>query len=220
MSRCLLCESETAIQSWAAFFGAKAPLLCENCSAPLKKLTGPFCKICCREMKEAGVCPDCAVWEEGIFHSNHSFYQYNDAMKELIARFKYRGDYALADLFAQDIKRMASRLEYDIICPVPLSLSRLAERRFNQSAALIEQAGLPQTALLGRRESDKQSKKTRAERINAEQTFYPIGDAAGKTILIIDDIYTTGATMRLVSDALQKAGAVSVKSIAIARSGS
>ncbi|WP_309088982.1 ComF family protein [Domibacillus sp.] len=220
MSRCLLCESETAIQSWAAFFGAKAPLLCGNCSEPLKKLTGPFCTICCREMKEAEVCPDCAAWEEGIFHSNYSFYQYNDAMKELIARFKYRGDYALANLFAQDIRRMARQLEYDIICPVPLSLSRLAERRFNQSEALVERARLPQTALLGRRESDKQSKKTRAERITAKQTFYPIGDAAGKTILVIDDIYTTGATMRLVSDALQKAGAVSVKSITIARSGS
>lgn len=171
-------------------------------------------------MKETGICTDCAAWDKSIFHSNHSFYHYNDVMQDLIARFKYRGDYVLADLFAQDIRRAAREMKCDLVCPVPLSVSRLAERRFNQSEALIEPAGLQKTLLLARRESNKQSKKSRAERVTARQTFYPVGDASGKSVLVIDDIYTTGATMRLVSRALEQAGAVSVKSITIARSGS
>ena len=220
MSRCLLCEGDTAIQSWRAFFGAKDPLLCEGCSSQLKKLSGPACSVCSREMEAAGVCADCKAWEESIFHSNHSLYHYNDAMQALIARFKYRGDYALADIFAHDIRQASKRMECDLVCAVPLSASRLAERRFNQSEALIERAGLTHTVLLARRESEKQSKKSRAERIHAKQTFYPMGDASGKSVLVIDDIYTTGATMRLIAGALEEAGAVSVKSLTIVRSGS
>lgn len=166
------------------------------------------------------MCADCKDWEKGIFHSNQSLYHYNEAMQALIARFKYRGDYALADIFAQDIRQAAKRMECDLVCAVPLSASRLAERRFNQSEALIERAGLIHTVLLARHESEKQSKKSRAERIHAKQTFYLAGDASGKSVLMIDDIYTTGATMRLIAGALEKAGAVSVKSITIARSGS
>lgn len=220
MSRCLLCENNTAIQSWRAFFGAKDPLLCEGCLGQLKKLSGSVCSVCSREMETAEVCSDCMAWGKSIFHSNHSLYHYNDAMKALIAQFKYRGDYALADIFAQDIRQAAKGMACDLVCAVPLSISRLAERRFNQSEALIERAGLIHTTLLGRRESDKQSKKSRAERIDAKQTFYPVGNASGRSVLVIDDIYTTGATLRLMAEALEEAGAVSVKSITIARSGS
>ncbi|OES46041.1 ComF family protein [Domibacillus iocasae] len=220
MKRCLLCENDTAIQSWRAFFGAKPPTLCESCTSQFEKLSGPSCNVCSRTMDQTGICPDCAAWEKNIFLSNQSLYRYNDAMQDLIARFKYRGDYALADIFAEDIRKVAKKMSYDLICAVPLSPSRLIERRFNQSEALIEMAGLTPAPLLARHESDKQSKKSRAERIGTEQTFYPIGDAKGKSILVIDDIYTTGATIRLVADALDGAGASSVKSITVARSGS
>ncbi|WP_197076558.1 ComF family protein [Domibacillus indicus] len=152
--------------------------------------------------------------------TNASLYHYNDAMQALIARFKYRGDYALADIFAQDIRTAAQKAACDLVCAVPLAPSRLAERRFNQSEALIERAGLTGMPLLARKESDKQSKKSRKERVGSRQTFYPIGDAAGKSVLLIDDIYTTGATIRLAADALEEAGAHSVKSITVARSGS
>ncbi|WP_052728232.1 ComF family protein [Domibacillus tundrae] len=220
MSQCLLCENDTAVQSWRGFFGAKAPVLCNICLNQFEKIDGPTCEVCSRPMDQKGICPDCAAWEKNIFISNQSLYHYNEAMKALIARFKYRGDYALAEMFAEDVRAMAKKAACDLVCAVPLPPSRLAERRFNQSEALIEMAGLPHTPLLARHESDKQSKKSRAERIEAEQTFYPIGNAAGKSILVIDDIYTTGATIRLVAEALGQAGAVSVKSITIARSGS
>ncbi|OAH54595.1 hypothetical protein AWH48_08365 [Domibacillus aminovorans] len=149
--------------------------------------------------------------------SNQSLYVYNEAMQSIIARFKYRGDYVLASIFADDVRRMTLAAACDLICAVPLPPTRLAERRFNQSEALIEAAGLAHVSLISRSESDKQSKKSRMERMNATQTFYPIGDAAGKSVLVI---YTTGATIRLVAKALMEAGASSVKSITIARSGS
>lgn len=220
MNRCLLCENGTEVDSWRAFFGAKAPPLCEVCMASFNRLSGPCCRVCSRSMEEDGECTDCQSWRKSIFHSNVSLFHYNEAMQDVIAQFKYRGDYVLASIFAEEIRTEAKKAACDLICPVPLAPSRLAERRFNQSEALIACAGLTAAPLLGRHESEKQSKKSRAERMNAVQTFYPIGEATGKSVLVIDDIYTTGATMRLVADALAEAGAASVKSITIARSGS
>ncbi|OKL36363.1 hypothetical protein BLL40_10735 [Domibacillus mangrovi] len=220
MKLCLLCENETEIESWLPFFGAKAPHLCPKCLERLVKITGPSCSLCSRPMKETGMCSDCERWGERAFVSNQSIYLYNEAMQSLIARFKYRGDYVLASIFADDVRQMALAASCDLICAVPLPPTRLAERRFNQSEALIESAGLAHVSLISRLESDKQSKKSRLERVNAPQTFYPIGDAQGKSVLVIDDIYTTGATIRLVAKALMEAGASSVKSITIARSGS
>ncbi|OLN24049.1 hypothetical protein BTO30_01120 [Domibacillus antri] len=219
MKQCLLCENETEMESWLPFFGAKAPVLCPRCLGKLEKITGPSCRWCSRPMEEDGLCLECREWGESLFAGNISLYSYNDAMKELIARFKYRGDYALAAIFAEDVRRAAKEAACDLICAVPLPPSRLFERRFNQSEALIEAAGLSSIPLIGRMESEKQSKKSRLERINSEQTFYPVGDAGGKSVLVIDDIYTTGATIRRVAEALGEAGASTVKSVTIARSG-
>ncbi|OMP65813.1 ComF family protein [Domibacillus epiphyticus] len=220
MKQCLLCENNTEMETWLLFFGAKSSSLCPNCLGKLEKITGPLCRICSRPMKEEGICSDCHSWGESIYAGNRSLYLYNSAMQSLLARFKYRGDYALAAVFADDVRREAKEAECDVICAVPLSPSRLLERRFNQSEALIESAGLTHTRLIGRYESDKQAKKSRAERLSAEQTFYPLGQAEGKSVLVIDDIYTTGTTVRRVAEALKEAGACTVKSVTIARSGS
>jgi competence protein ComFC len=220
MKQCLLCENETGIESWLSFFGAKAPPLCPKCLEKLVKINGPSCRLCSRPMEENGICPDCEGWGESAFVSNQSLYLYNEAMQSIIARFKYRGDYVLASIFAEDVRRAVSLAACDIICAVPLPPSRLAERRFNQSEALIEAAGLTHVPLISRSESEKQAKKSRIERVNAAQTFYPIGDADGKSVLVIDDIYTTGATIRLIAEALVEAGASAIKSVTIARSGS
>lgn len=219
MKTCLLCDSNTERDSWRSFFGWDSSPLCEKCLGALQLIEGNRCPECSRPMAESRVCRDCVAWEKSLFKSNFSIYIYNEAMQSLIARFKYRGDYILASVFAGHIQKAARKAQCDVICAVPLSPSRLTERRFNQSEAIIEQAGLSHVPLIARRESGKQSKKTRAERVETEQTFYPINSAAGKSVLLIDDIYTTGATIRLAADALKKAGATSVKSVTIARSG-
>lgn len=220
MKQCLLCENETEMECWLSFFGAKAPLLCPKCMKKLVKITGPSCRRCSRPMEVSGICSECEEWGESAFRGNQSLYVYNESMQAIIARFKYRGDYVLASIFADDVRHMAVAAACDLICAVPLPPTRLAERRFNQSEALIEAAGLRHVPLISRSESEKQAKRSRMERITAAQTFYPIGRADGKSVLVIDDIYTTGATIRLVAKALMEAGASSVKSITIARSGS
>ncbi|WP_018665153.1 ComF family protein [Heyndrickxia acidiproducens] len=206
--------------------------LCDACRGKLKRISGPVCKICCRPLAKLdpafireGICQDCARWEEdaawsGVLEKNTSLYEYNDFCKDVLAQFKFRGDYILSSIFADDIQKVLEHSDAELIVPIPLSPERLSERLFNQSEALAEAAGLQTVPLLKRTHSEKQSKKTRDERIHQEQVFQieehqPI---QGVSVLLIDDIYTTGSTLRHAAKVLKTAGAAKVTSLTIARS--
>jgi competence protein ComFC len=170
------------------------------------------------------LCNDCVRWEQdpewsGHLEKNVSLFQYNDFLKEVIARFKFRGDYIIAKIFAEQIKLELSQLDYDLLVPIPLSEERLYERGFNQAEALLTESGFTSTLLLTRIHSEKQSKKSRTERIHVPQVFQVSKDPGvnGKTILLVDDIYTTGSTLRHAAKLLKGAGAARIQSLTLAR---
>ncbi|KAF0819006.1 MULTISPECIES: ComF family protein [Cytobacillus] len=140
-------------------------------------------------------------------------------MKDTIARYKFRGDYILAKVFSPYISKKLQTLQFDFLVPVPLSPKRLYERGFNQSSALIREAGYTPSELLLRSHSEKQSKKSRKERIQLMQVFELCPDSVveGKNILLFDDIYTTGSTLYHAAVVLKSAGAKSVCSFTLAR---
>ncbi|WP_108668998.1 ComF family protein [Peribacillus acanthi] len=225
MGKCYVCfEPVVAAVTWETFlFQRQKHVLCEECSSKFVKLTGDLCEKCHRQNKEP-ICPDCTKWEsspewQGVLEKNVSLFLYNDFLRDLIARFKYRGDYALAEVFALELDEKFQTLSFDVVTTIPLSGDRLYERGFNQGEALSLAAGIEPINLLSRTHSEKQSKKTRRERLHMEEIFSFIGttDIQNKTILIIDDIYTTGATIRHAAKILKVAGASKVSSITIAR---
>ncbi|MDR7078816.1 ComF family protein [Neobacillus niacini] len=136
-----------------------------------------------------------------------------------MATYKFRGDYVLARIFAESIKDLLRRLNPDLLVPIPLSNERLYERGFNQAEALVIESGFVPSNLITRIHSEKQSKKSRTERIHIPQVFQ-IGDYAdirGKEILLVDDIYTTGSTLRHAAKLLKESGAKRVQSLTLAR---
>jgi competence protein ComFC len=170
------------------------------------------------------MCHDCKRWEEdkdwkGYLDSNYSIYLYNDFFKEVMATFKYRGDYVLAKIFTQKIKDLLRKIQPDLLVPIPLSQERLYERGFNQAEALLIESGLAPTMPLNRVHSEKQSKKSRHERIHIPQVFQVDHQIQikGKRILLIDDIYTTGSTLRHAAKLLKESGAERVQSLTLAR---
>lgn len=136
-------------------------------------------------------------------------------------QIKYRGDYVLAKGFKPDICFILKSMLFDCLVPVPLSEERLYERGFNQTEVLILEAGLQPTPLLSRLHTEKQSKKSRTDRIHLPQVFQiipdKIPDITGKTILLFDDIYTTGSTLSHVAKILKENGAGSIYSLTLAR---
>ncbi|MGY6213044.1 ComF family protein [Cytobacillus firmus] len=140
-------------------------------------------------------------------------------MKETIARYKFRGDYILAKAFSPFIIERLQSLRFDFLVPIPLSPERLYERGFNQSSALIQEAVFTSVELLQRSHSEKQSKKSRKERIHLTQVFELFSDSSvkDKDLLLIDDIYTTGSTLYHAAKVLKERGAASVCSFTLAR---
>ncbi|MGG0720069.1 ComF family protein [Robertmurraya massiliosenegalensis] len=169
-------------------------------------------------------CSDCVRWEEeeewkGYLQSNLSIYLYNDFLKELISQYKFRGDYILAKVFSKKLQTYLQKISFDYVVPIPLSAERQFERGFNQSEALIQEAGYHPTQLLQRTHSEKQSKKSRSDRIHLPQIFQILdaSELKNKNILLVDDIYTTGSTLRHAAKILKKEGAKSISALTIAR---
>lgn len=221
-----------ALITWTTFFEEKVERnLCSNCEARLEEIKGPVCQSCCRPLEKLAPqyimgenCHDCVRWDndpewKGFLQRNESIYVYNEFLKEMISRFKFRGDYIVAKVFSRKMKAVLRNTEYDFLVPIPLSDERQLERGFNQSEAIICEAGLSSTPLLHRTHSEKQSKKSRTERIHIEQVFRFNGEVeiTNKKIILIDDIYTTGSTLRHAAKILIQEGAATVSSLTIAR---
>jgi competence protein ComFC len=219
--------------------------LTEGCAVCSRSL-GEFDKAFVRKTEDQTICYDCKRWNQWddnwdlgtILAQNRSAIAYNEWAQELIRMYKFTGDERLKYFFASLVVDAWIRLTkqfrtylrdtIDLISPVPLSNVRLQERGFNQSALIAklvaEKLNIPyeENILLRNSEETKQSKKGREERL--EEMFKKflknpevLVDIHNKRILLIDDIYTTGATLHAAAYALKRAGAGTVISLTIAR---
>jgi competence protein ComFC len=232
---CLICHtSYNPMVSWGHFLTLKKEdCLCAKCRNALMRIDGEICDICGRPFaglepshRQGRLCTDCVRWQENdewkdVLTKNRSVYMYNECMKEVVALWKFRGDYAIVQAFQEDFRREFYR-HFDrtfLIVPIPLSAERLYERGFNQAKALAELLALPICELLHRHHREKQSKKSRRERLRTENVFQLPEKTSlqDKRIVLIDDIYATGTTLRHAAKVLLKAGATSVSSFTLAR---
>jgi competence protein ComFC len=173
-------------------------------------------------MEGEGVCMECeSLMRKTTIRYNRSIYSYNEGIKAWMNAFKFRGDVAVAEVVAQELKEEYIRNFSMIkqIVPIPLSKERLQERGFNQVEILCHMAKLPINNCLGRNHSEKQSKLTRRERLAREQLFFfqKGKKIQNEPILLIDDFYTTGKTVRDAAEILLNNGASEVFSLTLVR---
>ncbi|MEE8359732.1 MAG: ComF family protein [Candidatus Omnitrophota bacterium] len=187
------------------------------------------CCTCGEKMIEnKGLCDECFSKIEKNERGTAAC-RYEGILKEAIHQFKYKRVLSLVDRFSPLMCKFVddnidmSRI--DTIVPVPLNRSRLRERGFNQSRllslALSKKYGVPVSSCLVKRKATKpQSGLRRAERQNNLKKAFSVKHPKTikeKNILIIDDVYTTGATVNEASKTLKRAGAKSVMIAALAR---
>jgi ComF family protein len=222
------------------------PVTCLFCRQPLlaEEEAEFLCTPCSRKdpfFQEAG-CPLCAARPghtfccargEGkpfSFCGTVALGWYRQDLKECLHRLKYGGRSNLAKPLGQLLgRRVAEEGWPDLaaIVPIPLHPQRLKERGYNQSRLLARQVAtslaLPLTDLLIRTQNTlPQAKMSRSERFgNLQGAFqlktpppYPL---AGKTLLLVDDIFTTGATLEAASALLMSRGAGKVVNAVVAR---
>src|SRR5690606_36430895 len=138
MNDCLWCNQAIIYQpSWRHLVTfVERTTLCDDCQSELELLNGKRCVKCSRK-SDMEQCLDCKYWSEKLgkdpLTANISVYSYNERMREMIAKWKYRGDYELVyafrPMFVKVFKNhFLTQLKNFIIVPIPLSEMRLHER--------------------------------------------------------------------------------------------
>ena len=154
-------------------------------------------------------------------------FEYTGSMRQAILDFKFKGNIAYAPLFAGMSEEYLNSYpiwdSFDYIIPVPLHISRLKERGYNQSELIASHIsdfiGVPmRTDILQRiRATQKQSGLKRHDRIlNVRDAFKCDTDLHGKSVIIFDDICTTGSTLQSCAAELKKSGAGAVCALTLA----
>ena len=231
---CVWCYTKIIPEvEWQTFFFPEKPrTLCQKCEASLEKIDLIACEMCGRpstkdkQQENPTICPDCAKWQQdprwkSILTFNRSVYQYNPLLQDMITKWKYRGDYhvfhAFEEAVVETFKHYFVKTVPDaILVPIPLSAERLEERAFNQAKVLADLLPYQSENVLQRIHGEKQAKKTRQERLDSTNPFV-LKSPITKTVILIDDIYTTGTTLRHAAKILKQQGCPKVYAFTLAR---
>ncbi|OZM56517.1 hypothetical protein CIB95_12150 [Lottiidibacillus patelloidae] len=230
MSNCRWCGNAIDVLGWDILLCEETRTICAYCESLLEKTSEFSCVICHKRLqRNMQVCVDCKRWENnsdwhGVLTKNRSLYYYNEFLKDVIAKYKYRGDYELVKLFKLRLQKVYNEDFSGLpTVPIPLSKKRQYARGFNQAVGIAEQLKVPIHNVLTRLASDKkQSKKDKKKRFSYKKPMFACKDLPhsilkGGEVLIIDDVYTTGATIRHAAKALKDRGVARVFSLTLAR---
>ncbi|MEI2721462.1 MAG: double zinc ribbon domain-containing protein [Gemmatimonadales bacterium] len=212
-AECLVCQQPVV--------EVDEPLVCAGCRIQWRALPEPRCATCGEPSPLGLACRLCAQWPAGIGPVQSAVFLDN-RVRHLVHRFKYVGWWRLADAFAARMAPLlTARPDADLV-PIPLAAGRRRVRGYNQAevlaAALGRRTGRPvrPDRLVRLRETPAQTRLAPEARLaNLAEAFGAIPSARG--VILVDDVFTTGATLVSAAGALLDAGAPQVEAITFAR---
>lgn len=208
-------------------------MICDTCLEAAVPLVSPLCDCCGRPFPDFNgadhLCGRC-ITEPPPFAIARGALLFAGTTRDLIHEFKYSGKVMLrrplALLAADRLDSFAVGFGADLIVPVPLHTKRLRQRGFNQAVLLGEifskRWGVPlqRNNLQRNRWTEPQvnlAASARPENVKGAFALTAPVQIAGKRILLVDDVYTTGSTVRECSRVLMAAGATAVAVLTVAR---
>jgi ComF family protein len=205
--------------------------LCATCWNAMNFFAAPWCAVCglpfAHPMGEGAVCGACAG-QKPHFDRARAVMRYDRHSRALVLSLKHGDRTHLARSLGRWMQRVGGEIldGADLLVPVPLHWTRLIARRYNQAALLahaIHAAGGPSVApdwLLRRRRTPSQGRLGPLARARNVRGAFALRDGrgvAGKRLVIIDDVMTTGATAEECSRVLRRAGADWIGVLTLAR---
>jgi ComF family protein len=202
-------------------------LICDDCRGEIGLVRAPLCPRCGRQIEGASpVCPSCTERPLPL-NQVRAPLRYAEPTSTLIHQLKYEGYFALAGPLAAYMIAgwPAWEVPVDLIVPIPLHPRRERRRGYNQSALLARHlagaVGLPVDCAALRRSRHTRPQvelnpRERHENVQGAFSAEP-GRVAGRSVLLVDDVFTTGATMSASAEALAAAGATAVSGYCLAR---
>lgn len=203
--------------------------ICDDCLNSFRKISDPVCEKCGKPALESGgVCSECAKGEREFFLARSwGIYKPGEPLAESISGLKYEGERALA----RDLGNLLGRGKTEVMTDrvdgltyVPLSQDKLEDRGFNQAELLAREFArekdIPLFHSLIKQEPTKpQAELSREKRlVNVRGSFACEEGVDYETVLLIDDVFTTGSTVDECSKVLKEAGAERIYVATLARS--
>lgn len=206
--------------------------LCPSCFQGMQFLSDPLCDCCGRPslIKESGpICAPC-LSAPPAYDWMRAAFAYDDASRALILALKYKDRLDVVPALARWMAGVAQAkvTAEDVILPVPLHWRRYLARRFNQSAALAQ--ALAQRTdgayapdwLIRTRNTPPMKAMTRKQRSANVHGAFEVQDRhraalTGRRVVLVDDVYTSGATIEALSDELRACGVAHIGVVVVAR---
>lgn len=206
----------------------KGNLICPACLPRLHFIKSPVCQKCGKEITNelAEYCYDCGKHRRS-FEYGKALISYTDTARDSMVKIKYKNKREYLDFYIEALAlrygTVIRNMRADALVPVPVHPSRLKQRGYNQAGVLADGMGsrlglsVSHTLLLRGKKTAPQKTLAPSERLkNLEQAFL-IGEIPDgvESIILVDDIYTTGSTIEACTRALKRAGIKKVYFIAI-----
>ncbi|HET7603178.1 MAG TPA: ComF family protein [Gemmatimonadales bacterium] len=215
---CLLCKSPVPTSDGDA-------LICGLCRRRWQPVPAPLCGRCGSMAEGSEACTFCADWPPGLEQAQSAVFLDHGARRTVHA-LKYQGWWRAAEPMALAMRSLAPLQPGAVLVPIPLGSRRRRRRGYNQSErlahALAALTGLPlhEGLLVRARETRSQTALTpEARQANIAGAFEAASRAREQRVVLVDDVFTTGATLLDAARALSQAGAAWVGAVTFARAG-
>ena len=212
---CLLCTEPVAARENDA-------LVCDLCRLRWRPVPHPVCERCGQPSFRGMECRLCAAWPSGLSRARSAVWL-EDSARAAVHQLKYEGWSRIAHSMAEAMRSLEPLTGQVCLVPVPLGAGRQRRRGYNQSerigSALHAKTGLDiRTDLLFRiRETQTQTALTPESRHANVMGAFSARGAQGLQLVLVDDVFTTGATLAAAAAALVEAGATRVEAVTFAR---
>jgi ComF family protein len=195
-----------------------------ECQQRVQILNGTVCEVCGIPQDSSGVCAACRA-DRPHFHALRAWTVFEDPVRKALHKLKYYRNFSLGDALAAQMFAFTKELNWqpDILIPIPLGRQRMKERGYNQSAMIAEPLAMAldieftPKALMRRKETRSQVGLSKQERQKNVLGAFQAAGVSGKTVLVLDDVSTTGSTLSSSAEALFSVGAKDVYALTVAR---
>lgn len=209
--------------------------LCDKCISHIEFINGAICQRCGQPLGELSIdykkmlCGSCLRKRRHLFRYSRSACVYDEFSKKLILDFKFHDKTDLASFLAKMIYVAGKELftsDIDVIIPVPLHHTRLLLRKYNQSALLAKELGklsgikVSYNAVIKNKITRPQVECCGVERLKNVKGSFTVKkpeELRGKRVLLVDDVMTTGSTLKECALVIKKAQPKSIDNLTVAR---
>ncbi len=214
---------ETCLACHEVFPFGEEKEFCESCQKEVCYLSDSICKVCGEDLQNPdlrdSLCGDC-LQNLPPFQWARSLFELSPVLSKILYSFKYSADETalswMGNAMSQYLNRYFQDLRFDCLIPVPLHSWRLLRRGYNQSLLLAKELArirnekLDYQNLIKKKSTIAQSTLSKKERMKELKGAFLLKHSSefeGKNVLLVDDVYTTGSTVRECASLYKKAGA-------------